>query len=392
MDDAAADTRVKLNIADLLMALLSWRKTLLIVVFTCTLVGLVIAFSVPRYYKSVTRVLPPKESNVLSGLSGLSSLVRSLPGGIARFGKVDDEYDLIALLRSRTVMEAIVHKFDLIRVYAISDSSMEKTIRELKDNTEIDWTEDNTLEVRVWDEDAVRAADIANTYIEILNRRNYELRSQEAHNTRIFLEQRVAQNRQDLAKAESALQKYQEKEKMIVPMDPSAAGISSLAELFASKVKKEMELAILERSVGTDNAEYRQRKLELGILLNQIDRLPEIGMGSLRLYREVAIQQKIMELLVPLYEQAKVNENKDIPVAYVLDNAIPSERPDRPKRIFIVGIATFLGIVFCFCYIGFQEYRRTLKIEDPGQYQRYQELGAAMRSGKKNKDVHLPNA
>jgi uncharacterized protein involved in exopolysaccharide biosynthesis len=72
-----------------------------------------------------------------------------------------------------------------------------------------------------------------------------------------------------------------------------------------------------------------------------------------------------MELIVPLYEQAKITENKDVPVAYVLDPAKPGERPDRPKRIFVVGISLFLGIVAAAGTVIFQEYRAWLAADRP---------------------------
>lgn len=372
------------RVLDLFLLLFNWRKIILGVTLVAMLLGLALAFIVKREYKSIARVLPPKESNILSGLSGLSGLVRSLPGGLGRIGKVEDPYDYVAILRSRTVMEEIINTFDLIRVYDISDNSMEKALKKLKNNSEIDWTEENTLEIRVWDVDANRAADIANYYVAMLNRRSYELQTREARNTRLFIEQRVLQNREELTKAEETLKQYQEKEKMIVPVDPSAAGMSSIAELYTLKVKKEIELGILSRTVGLDHPQYRQVQLELQTIIGKVSRFPEIGIESLRLYREIAIQQKILELLVPLYEQAKVNEHKDVPVAYILDPGVPGERPDRPKRIFVVGIATFLGLVLSVVILSYKEYASHLKTNAPEKWERVLSIRKALRLVKKD--------
>jgi uncharacterized protein involved in exopolysaccharide biosynthesis len=362
------------QVLDFLLLLVKWKKIIGITVGSSIIIGLILAFTVPRQYKSIARVLPPKQSNTLTGLPGISSLIRSLPGGLSAWGKSEDLYDFIALVRSNSIVEEIVKKFNLIQVYDISNNSMEDALKELKKNTEAEWTEENTLEIRVWDEDAQRAADIANYYVSMLNTRNYELQTQEARNTRMFLERRVQQNRDELTKAEKALQEYQEKEKMVVSMDPSSSGVASIADIYADKVKKEVALVIMKQTVGDHHPQYLQTKLELDALSMKIASLPSIGMSSLRLYREVVIQQKIQELLIPLYEQAKVNEHKDVPVAYALDAAVPGERPDRPKRLFILGIITFLGFVLALVIISWKEYSAHLQLNSPERWAQLQFL------------------
>jgi len=366
-------------VLDLLLVLARWRKTLVIGILASMIVGIGLAFIVKREYKSVARVLPPKETNTLSGLAGLASLAKSLPGNLARFGKNEDPYDFVAILRSRTILEDVIAKFDLIRVYDIPDASIEKAMKALVDNTEVDWTEENVLEIRVWDVDAQRAAAMANYYADLLNKRNFELLTQEARNNRVFIEQRLAQNREDLRMAEDSLQGYQERRGMVVPSDGSASGLSSFAELYAIRVKKEIEVGILRRTLGETHPQYMQAQLELSMISKELSRFPEIGIGSLRLLREVLIQQKIMEMMVPLYEQARINEHKDVPVAYLLDPAKPGERPDRPRRLVIVAIAVFLGIVVSSIVVVLREHVAHLRASSPEEYQKLLALGRIFR-------------
>ena len=354
MNSSGTNDVIRYRIADLARIIARYRKSIAIIVGFSCVVGIVTALLVSRQFKSVTRVLPPKETNMLSGLSGLSTMMKSLPGGLGSLAKKnDDAFDYIAILRSRTVMEEIARKFDLMKVYEISDGSMEKTLKELRANSEIEWAEDNTMEIRVWDTDTRRAADIANAFVDLLNNRSRELQNSEARFNRKFIENRVLTNREDIAKAEEKLQKYQEEKGIMIPMDPSSAGVSSFGELYAMLVKKEIEKDLVRRSMGDDNPQYQQLTSELAAIRSQLSKFPKLGIESLRLYRELYIQQKIMELIVPMYEQAKVNENKSVPVAYILDTAIPGERPDRPKRLFILGIIVFLGIITSAGYIVF---------------------------------------
>lgn len=343
------------QLKEILQIFLRWKKQILIIVLSSLIIGTALAFIIERQYKSVAVLLPPKEQSML-GLSSISNMMKSIPSGLGKFtGAKDDSYDYVAILRSRTVMEEVINKFDLKRVYSISDSSMEKTIKEFKANSEVEWADGDIFEIRIWDFDAMRAAEITNYLVEILNRRSYELHSQEAHNNRIFIENRVKQNQIDLKKAEEELQRYQEKTGTIVVTQSSTQGVSSIAELYGMKARKELEIGVLQKTVGKDNAELKQKQIELQTLNEKTKNIPELGINSLRLYRELAIQQKILEFIIPLYEEARVNEHKDIPVAYVLDKGIPGERPDRPKRLFILGISLFIGILLSLLLVVFKE-------------------------------------
>jgi tyrosine-protein kinase Etk/Wzc len=374
MNQETGVTTKTYKVIDLLWILFDHRKTLALSFLIAFVIGLILAFAIGRQYKSVARVLPPKETNLLSGLTGVNSLIRSLPSGLGALGKNNEQYEYNAILRSRTVSDEIVQKFDLLQVYKISDHSMEKAIKELEANTEFEWTEDNTLEIRVWDHNAERASTMANEYVNLLNKRSYQIQTQQARDYRMFIEQRLNQNKQDLYAAEEALRAYQKKQGMVIVMDPSSPAIASVADIYAQKVKKEIELGLLRQTISTSTQQYLQAEMELKAMNHEIAKFPDLGVESLRLFREVAIQQKILEFMVPLYEEAKVNEHKDVPVAYVLDTAIPGERPDRPKRIFVLGIATFLGLVIGFVILGVREYSASLKIESPEQYARLQSM------------------
>ena len=110
------------------------------------------------------------------------------------------------------------------------------------------------------------------------------------------------------------------------------------------KARKDLELAIAKRTATGDNPALKQLEVEVGEINKKIGGIPGIGVESLRLYRNVAIQQKIIEFLVPLYEQAKINEHKDIPVLLVLDRAVPAEKKSKPQRMLIVFLACVLTL------------------------------------------------
>jgi tyrosine-protein kinase Etk/Wzc len=87
-------------------------------------------------------------------------------------------------------------------------------------------------------------------------------------------------------------------------------------------------------------------------ILFSFDQMPNIAIKYLRAFREVEIQQSILEIVLPMYEQAKVEEQKSTPTVMVVDKAVPAQLKYSPKRsvivILIFFLAFFVHIVFVF--------------------------------------------
>lgn len=345
-----------------LSVLVQWRNFILVNVLVVTTIAVVVSLLLPKWYRATASILPPKERDVFGAMGSASSILKGLTGRGA--GQGQNSYNYFAILKSRTAKEAVVRRFGLLDVYGIRDSSMESGIKELTGNTAFEVQDDDNITVDVLDKDPQRAADMANYFVELLNSMSIDLATREARNNREFIERRVLTTRQDLRAAEDSLQRYQERSGMIIVPQESGTGVSAVAELYGMKAKKEIELAIYRRSISEDNPKVRQLEVELAELQKQLARYPEIGIGSLRLYRNMVIQQKILEYLMPLFEQAKVDEQKDVPVLLVLDKAIVTERKVKPQRMFIVFLAATLSlfsfILFAFLLHGFT--RRTTKM------------------------------
>jgi uncharacterized protein involved in exopolysaccharide biosynthesis len=232
-----------------------------------------------------------------------------------------------------------------MNVYDISDSSMEKTIKELDGNVAFEEQTDDNITIEVYDKDPIRAANMANYFVDVLNEVSTRLGTQEVRSNREFIESRVNETQDSLRRTEEALREYQEHSGMIITPDQTTSA-DAMASLYASKAKMEVEVAIMEHNVIADNPTLVQKKLELLELNKKISTIPQIGLKSFRLYRDVAIQQKILEFLIPIYEQARIEEQKDIPVLLLLDKAVPAEKKSKPQRVLIIVLASFLAFTF----------------------------------------------
>lgn len=355
---------------DYLYVLVKKRKFIITTVLAAAIITSVVTLLLPNWYAATASVLPPKRpGGLLSLLEGsFGSILKTLPGVGGRFGVSQESYSYLAILNSRTAMEEVVRKFELIKVYDVDDGMMEKAIKKLRSNAEFELATEGNIAITVYDKDPPRAAAIANYFVELLNRLSADLGSREARGNREFIERRYQQNQRDLKNAEDSLKAFQEKTGIYALPEQVESAIKAASELKTEALTKEVELGIAKRSLGVENprtqtlrlevAELNKKFLEMKLgtpdwfeeqspsLFVPFKNVPELGTTYLRLYREFQIQNKLMEFLLPLYEQAKIDEKKDTPVVLVLDTAVPPQRKSKPKRTLIVLIFTALAFMF----------------------------------------------
>jgi len=334
--------------------LVSWRKFLIILTSIFTIIALAVAFLLPKEYKATARVLPSLRGDILGTLGGssLSGLAKDLTPLMNNKFNISTGYNYLSILNSNRALTRLIDQYDLMKVYSINDSSYEKTLKELRSNFVAEIDEYGTVEISIYDCDRYRAAQMANSLVEILNDITRELATLDAKNNREFIERRLENINAELKQVEDSLKAYQEKSGFVMTPEQSSA-LLAIADLYGMKAKKEVEFAILEKTVTSDNDLLKQLKVELKELDKKISSLPSIGLTSIRLYRNVLIRQKIVEYLFPLYEQAKLQEVRDTPTVLVLDKAVPPEKKVRPPRLLIILSGFVLGLLIssAFCLI-----------------------------------------
>jgi uncharacterized protein involved in exopolysaccharide biosynthesis len=65
---------------------------------------------------------------------------------------------------------------------------------------------------------------------------------------------------------------------------------------------------------------------------------------AVKAYRDVKVQEAMLEVLIKQYELARVDEAKEGPLLQQLDVATAPERKAKPKRAIIVLVAALAGL------------------------------------------------
>lgn len=371
------------TIIEFLSIITKYRRFISRFVLSVTTVVTVAALLSPKWYKSTASVFPAEKTELLSAFGGLSTLARSLSPtrALSALGANPEADRYMAILKSGTVLGAVIEKFKLDSVYDITSYKVEKTTKELLNNTEFIVEPEGNITITVYDKDPQRAADMANYFVELLNKTNSELQVQNARGNREFIEERYNKNLADLAAAEDSLRAFQKRYGIIAMPEQTEASIKAAAEIAAQLALKEVQVGVLRRTQSADNPSVLAGQIEVDELRRKLSQMgdvgstvgrdmhifvpfskaPDLGMEYLRRYRDVEIQYKILQIIAPLYEQAKVEERRQTPSVIVLDKATPAERKSKPKVTLYVLIAfvgsSFLVLIAILCMEGFAKLR-----------------------------------
>ena len=98
---------------------------------------------------------------------------------------------------------------------------------------------------------------------------------------------------------------------------------------------------------------------------------PELGKEYIRLFRDVEIQYKILQFITPLYEQAKVEEQRSTPSVIILDHATVPERKAKPKISLYFWLSLVISTLISFFIAFTAEGAQRLRAIDPERWNKF---------------------
>ncbi len=367
----------EISLLDLLTAIGRKKRIVAITVATFVVIGLLLAFLLPKKYTAETTLLPPQHQNSLSSmlssqLGGLGA-VASLAGGGLGLKNPNDMY--VAMFRSQTVEDAMIRKYGLMKEYHAKLLSIAR--KDFTKNTSVDGsTKDGLIHITVTDRSPQRAADLANGYVQQFRDLSNHLAITDAAQRRLFFQQQMKSARDKLTNAEEALVQTEEKSGMIEVGSQARALIETGAEIKAQVAAKEVEIQGMESFAAPDNPNLIQARKELTALKSQLaslageggnpgdelilpkGKLPAAGLEYLRKYRDVQYYQAIFDILAKQFEIAKLDEAREGALIQVVDPAIPPDHKSSPKRALILAGCLagglFLGIFLALASAGLE--------------------------------------
>jgi capsule polysaccharide export protein KpsE/RkpR len=390
-------------------AALLWekRRTLARTAGIAMLLALAVALLLPKRYESSARIMPPANTGSGAALlaafaggsgGGLGSLgsLGSLAGGI--FGGVGNTSLFIDLLRSGSVSEDLIDRFDLQRVYR--KRYRIDTAKYLASRTKIvDDKKSGVITVTVTDSDPVRARDIAQGYVDELNKLVNRTNTSSAHQERMFIEKRLVGVEHDLETAQERLSDFSSTHATFDIKEQSRSMVDAAARVQGELIAEQSSLDSLRQIYGDENIRVRTAQARIASLQAEIAKLggsstalpagegssgadtsassnndelypalrqlPRLAVPYANLYREVQVQETVYELLTRQYEMARIQEAKDVPVVSVIDAPGIPEKKSFPPRILIVLLAPIVSVIAAAFLLLLQFQWAQIPLHDP---------------------------
>lgn len=380
-------------------ALFLWdrRRPLFRVTAISLLLSVTFAFFViPKRYTAATSIMPPDSGggvgsmlmSALGGKGGLGAL-----GGLAASLLHDHNSSAlyITLLESGTIADHLIDRFDLRRIY--HKRYYVDAAKHLAHETEItENKKSGVITIKVEDTDPTRARDLAQAYLEELNRLVNQTSTSSARQERIFIEQRLRSAQNDLENAQIELSDFSSRNTTIDITAQTRAMVEAGARLEGEIVAERSGLESMRQIYTDDNVRVREVEARIGVLQHELNKLagssaaapvsasstqtpgelypplrqlPRLAVQYTDLYRRVKVQEAIFELLTQQYEMARLEEAKDIPVVRVIDPPGIPEKKSFPHRVILSAVLTLLAFAATAAFLLLRERWANVDSADP---------------------------
>jgi len=349
------------GLSEYLAILRQYRRHIYLTLAAALVFTVVLAFIWPKTYVSKTTIIPAFD--VQTPFSKLVEHRTIDLGTLLGSEDVSPSYVYAAIIESRTIMEHVVTKCDLIRRFRMN--SMEATCSKLRRISTVDVREVGIVSIVVRTNNARLSADIANTWVDELDAFNQQSLATQSHRRRLFLEQRIPEIERQLHSAEDTLLAFQRTHRIASFDAQVGAAIETYTALRLKLISKEIQLARLPgatpespwtRGIADEMAAIRQklRIMEKGSGAGHgpgftvpLSALPALAVQYMRHVRARNSLYDIDEYLKEEYEDARIEEVRNTPTVIVIDRAVPAERRLWPYRSRILFVALLVAASLC---------------------------------------------
>jgi tyrosine-protein kinase Etk/Wzc len=189
---------------------------------------------------------------------------------------------------------------------------------------------------------------LASAYV----RQNVDRRSEEAERTLQFIDSQLPEIKQRLDKAEEALSVYRSKHGTIDLSMETRSELEKSVSIEKLATELQMQRAELRQKftdnhpfVAAVNKKLAEIENERSAMSGRIKGLPESELNSVRLLRDVKVNNELYVLLLNKTQELRVVKSGTIGNVRVLDRAFVPRKPVSPLLGQTVGLALVLGLV-----------------------------------------------
>ena len=346
-----------------------YRKIVLII--TCCSMVLSLVFC------GLSLLLPPEKSplpnvyaaqaNILIQPNSQADLAQSILVGLgydqaasSQIG-IDNAELVMEVLHSRKLLDKIIDEFDMAARYRITANVRGKTREAVLKRATFAYSRlTGSLKISYEDIDPEFSQRVVNRMVSLLDEWFRQNMGQAKAKQEEMLAEKLEEVKADIARLQEKLKGLQKKYGVLSVQDLGTSQATSLANLRAQLILKEIEIKNYSSFSKVDDPQLAQLRDERQTLLDLINQtqsgmseasyassgeisLPDVAQNFSQLTVELEVQQRIFNTLSPLYEAAKLTP-ESAPVFQILELAEIPDIKARPQRSNIVIVSTMLGL------------------------------------------------
>lgn len=310
------------NSFSLVQFIWSNRKILIIICVIAAVLSLIVSFLIKPKFQSTAVIFAPRTNSVAKILLNEESYNERLD--MKAYAAEEETEQMMEILNSRSIKDILIQKFDLYNHYGIGTNEayrQTKVYKYLKSAITIRRTQYGAISVSVMDEDPQIAADMANEILAQLDTIKHNIEYQRTIAAYKILQQQMDFVDEEMARLDDSL-------KVIMK--------EGVYEFTTQSDRMMQQYAI---ALAQGNTAGQQR------LAKELEKLSAFGTRYLTLQEE---QEKFCEYHAMCRSKmlnAIVDNSDNIPVKFVVDNAIPADKKAYPKKMLIVLVSTIASFI-----------------------------------------------
>ena len=302
--------------------------------------------------------------------AGAATLLSRIPdtGGLADFasllapGTSTDASRAQELLIGREILDALARQQEFV-TDASSNDDIARARERLGKNLDTEYLFESDLLVISYDhyypDQAAAGLEFA---VQRLRAKMHALTIERVRRRKIFLDERLAEVRQDRTEAQDALTEFQQEFGVINLAAQSESAIQNVTALKTELYRKEVELhsqiellgentaAVVRLRSAVDQLRTLIREIEHGFVEFQdsaipLQELPALGVRYLDLATELSVHDTIYAFLRSQYESTRIEENAKESAFQIVEEVEVPLRKSRPSRALICIIGTLAAFM-----------------------------------------------
>lgn len=326
---------------DLIVYVIKHLKTFTIVGVAAVVLSAI--FSGPYFikpkYKSVATIFASTTPSISQALTVEDNPYRK---NVMEFGEEEEAEQLIQVLQSDRIKNAVVKEFDLGRHYGLDPNHDEylKTIDFMYgQNFKFKKTEYLAIDVTVLDFDADTAAIMANRIVELVDAVNLEIRQKRAKEALVILEEY-----------------YNQTEKQIDSLYEKVDGLNKEGLI---SLELQVERLTEQYAIALRNGNKRGSDL----LKKEIERYGQKSANWYKYDESIELLHENLELTRVQLNNMRVDNKHSMKASFVINKAVPALKKHTPIRWLIVLATLMLSLVTTMVILYFSKEIKAIKNE-----------------------------